>query len=291
MGNRKGIIYAALERLDALMAIGTSRREAKQAAREAGEPAWAFTTGKIHSYQTRTTYQQQILTFIDWARETHGINRLERLDERADELATAYLSERITQGYSPWTLLTQRSALRLFFSNPELAADVDLPRRTRERITRSRQPAVRDQDIQPEHWQPLINFVLATGLRREELRDLLVRDIFRDAQGQLVVEVRRGKGGKVRRVEVFPGREDAVMRLVEGREPQAHVCERLPGSLDIHALRRQFAQELYMYYSGRPLPSPEGRLDPKEVDREAARKVSEALGHHRVDIIFTHYIR
>src|SRR5690242_17114274 len=129
MGNRKGIIYAALERLDAKMALHESRYQAKQERREAGDRFWTFSDGKIHSHGTRNSYQQHILTFIQWARSTHDVRRLEVLDTRADELASAYLSDRLIQGCSPYTVQTERAALRLFFDNRSLAQDVPLPAR------------------------------------------------------------------------------------------------------------------------------------------------------------------
>lgn len=62
---KKSLIRQALERLDGLMAIGESRHEAKQAARERAEMEGhhldqAFTTGKIHSYKTRSTYVRRV---------------------------------------------------------------------------------------------------------------------------------------------------------------------------------------------------------------------------------------
>jgi len=291
-GKRKGILYAAVERLESLMATGEKRSEAKAAARAAGESTWTFTDGRIHSYQTRTNYQKHVMQFIQWARSVHGINRLEQLDERADELACAYFSERIVQNYSAWTLQTERSALRLFFSNRDLASDVILPPRKRELIKRSRGPAVRDRHLQPGNWIPLINFLRSCGLRLEELRDLYVRDIFyRQSDGHLVVHVFKGKGGKEREIPVFPGREQYVLQVRDGRPEGEKVFSRIPVNLDIHALRRQFSQDLYEYYAGRPLPPWEGRLKSRDFDREAAERVTRCLGHNRVDVIFGHYIR
>jgi hypothetical protein len=113
MGNRKGIIYEANERLDAKMKLKESRFEEKKARREAGEHVWTFSSGLIHSHGTRNAYQQHIMRFIQWSRNHYGIRRLSLLDERADELATEYLSERLTQGCSPYTIQAERAALRL----------------------------------------------------------------------------------------------------------------------------------------------------------------------------------
>lgn len=274
------------------MATGEKRSDAKAVARTRGESTFAFTDGKIHAFETRNNYQKIIMRFINWCRDHYGINRIECLYERAEELASDYLSERIVQGYSAWTLQTERSALRIFFQNRDLTCSVILPQRKRENIIRSRRPAVRDQHFQPDNWLLHINFCKACGLRREELRDLHVREVYyRKRDGQLVVYVAKGKGGKDREVPVFPGRELSVLEIVEGREPDEHVFDRIPSDMDIHAVRRQFAQELYEHISGRPLPPMEGRLRSADLDRDAALYVSRCLGHNRIDIIFGHYIR
>ena len=180
MGSRKSIIREAIERLDRLMAIGTSRFQAKQAQRAASpEARWTVSTGKIHSHTTREVYQQHVLAFINWARTTHGIMRLGWLDERADELVTEYLAAHVAARRSAYTVQTERAALRLFFGNWSLAAAVVIPTRTT--ITRSRGPATHDRHFQPAHWQAHIRFAQACGLRRAELRDLRELGVARDA--------------------------------------------------------------------------------------------------------------
>lgn len=292
MGKRPGAKYAAVQRLNALMADHQKRSEAKDEARARGESLFAFSDGKIHAFESRNNYQKIVMRFIDWCREQHDVRDLAHIDKQADELGSLYLLERIEKGYSAWTLQTERSALRLFFQDRTLTDSVELPKRRREEIKRSRRPAKRDQHINLENYQHVINFCLACGLRREELRDLYVREVYhRRSDGQLVVFVRHGKGGKSREVPVFPGREQAVLSQVTGRDLQAHVFTRLPTLLDIHSYRRQFAQELYEYLSGQPLPPREGRLQSAKLDHDAALVVSRCLGHNRIDIIFGHYIR
>lgn len=196
--HRKSIIRQALDRLDERMAIGESRRQAKQERRAAGEHFWTFSTGKIHSYKTRTTYQEHILRFVNWSRATYQIKGLEQLDARANELASIYLQQEIATHKSAYTLQVERSALRLFFADHTLASDITLPRRTRSTITRSRGHAAHDRHFQPANWQPLIKFERACGLRRSELARLTVGDIYPNTQSQLVVHVLNGKGGKER---------------------------------------------------------------------------------------------
>ncbi len=291
-GKRPGAKYAAVQRLNALMADHQKRSKAKDEARVRGEPLVPFSTGKIHAYESRENYQKIIMRFIDWVREQHNIRDLARIDEQADELASLYLLERMAQDKSAWTLQTERSALRMFFQERLLADSVELPKRRREDIKRSRQPAVRDKHINLGNWRHIIDFCLGCGLRREELRDLYVREVYsRRSDGHLVVKVRHGKGGKDREVPVFPGREPAILSQVTNRHPDEHVFPRISSLLDIHSYRRRFAQELYEHLSGKPLPPLEGRLQSRKLDHDAALTVSRHLGHNRIDVIFGSYIR
>ena len=145
MTKRKGIIFATLERLHELMALHESRHAAKQAMRADGERIWTFSTGNIHSHTTRGVYQQQVLAFDNWAIATYKITHLEQLDEHSDELATEYLAKQVADDRSPYTVATQRSALRMFFSNRELASSLLFAKRQRELIHRSRGPVADDK--------------------------------------------------------------------------------------------------------------------------------------------------
>lgn len=289
--HRKSIIREVIERLDSLMAIHQSRGQAKEEKREAGESTWAFSTGKIHSYKTRTVYQEHILAFINWARSEHQVKGLEDLDTRAEELATCYLQQQCDTGKSPYTLPVIRASLRMFFRNRTLADAVTLPYRRREGITRSRRPVAQDRDFQPANWQQHIHFERACGLRRKELAALRVEDVTQSSEGGVLIFVRNGKGGKKRMVPVLPDQEEAVLSAVAGRGLEEKVFPHIPAHWDIHAERRSYAQALYRHYTnGRELPGP-GRLRPGSYDRDAALKVSQALGHNRLDIVLTHYLR
>jgi integrase len=293
MGSRKSIIREAIERLDGMMAIGESRFQAKQARRAASpEACWTVSTGKMHSHTTRRVYQQHVLAFINWARTCHGITRLERLDERADDLVTQYLTGHVVAGKSAYTLQTERAALRLFFGNWSLAVAVDIPRRTRTSITRSRVPASHDRHFQPAHWQAHIRFAQACGLRRAELRDLRVRDVYTAGDGTLLVLVKRGKGGKAREVPVLPGHEQDVLAVVQGRAPHEKVFDHIPAHMDVHGYRRDSAQQRYLQHAlDQALPPVEGRLKRDDYDPAAVQQVSWALGHNRLDVVLRHYLR
>lgn len=294
MGKRRSIVRQVLDRFDSLMATGESRHAAKLAAREAGKRAWSVSDGRIHAFRTRKGYQAIVLRLVNWSATTQGrpFRSLDELDAQAEELTSRYLTAGLAAGKSAWTLKTERSAFRLFFGRRDLAGRVALPPRRRPDITRSRRPVVRDAAFDPPHWSELLTFLDATGLRRSEVARVHVRDISDDAEAHLLVAV-KGKGGKWRTVPVLSGFEDAVRALVAGRSPGERLFSRIPSHLDIHAARRGFAQATYRQLSdGRPLPSATNtRLAKGAIDPTAARGVSEALGHNRLDVTTTHYLR
>ena len=273
MGHRKGIIYAAIERFDSLMAIGESRHAAKQALRTATEECgWSLSSGKIHSHVTRKVYQQHTLAFINWARTQHGITRLEQLDERSDDLASQYLSEQLAAGKSAYTLQAQRSALRMFFRNRDLASGVAIPARLRTNIKRSRGAIDEKRHFQPEHWPQHVAFALGTGLRRSELRDLRIRAVYRSEGGQLVVHVRNGKGGRSREVPVLPEYEQEILAIIEGRQPDERIFTYIPKHMKVHSYRRASAQARYLDHApDYPLPPLKGRLKIQDYDPAAVQ--------------------
>lgn len=288
-----------LDRLDEHMALEQSRGKAKEQAKIAGTKTWAFTTGKIHSYKTRQTYQEHAINFVKWARDTYGLKQLEQIDARAEELTTEFLQARVAEGKSAYTLQVIRASLRLAFDNRTLMSEVQLPRRTRSTITRSRGTKAHDRHFQPANWPKLVNFLGATGLRRDELKMLRAGDILErepDPEspyyGWPVVKVWNGKGGKIRTVPVLAGHEQATLIAKEGLAEKDVVFPRIPKHLDVHSYRRAYAQALYLSLApGRTLPPAVGRLRHNDYDRAAAEQVTHALGHNRIDVVLRHYIR
>jgi integrase len=288
-----------LDRLDGLMALEQSRGQAKEQARLAGTKTWAFSTNKIHSFKSRQTYQEHALNFVTWARDIYGLKQLAFIDERARELTAEYLQMRVDEGKSAYTLQVIRAALRMVFSDRTLMQEVELPKRARSQITRSRGKKAHDKHFNPDNWPTLIRFIQATGLRRDELKLLRAKDIVEHDldpyslyYGQMVVQVWNGKGGKERTVPVLFGCEQDVLRAKEGLASGDVVFSRIPKHLDVHSYRREYAQALYLYHTpGRSLPSAEGRLKRKDYDRDAAYQVTLALGHNRIDVVLRHYIR
>jgi site-specific recombinase XerC len=304
MAKRASLSHQVIARLNSLAAFGVSRHDMKKAQREAlraaGQPVrWAHSTGRIHSYATYEAYKQHSMAFVKWCRDQYGIRDLAQIDARADELASAWLEAQKAAGYSPYTLQTQRAALRMFYrgsgaSEAEvraLAERVEIPIRHREEITRSRGPVAMDKDFCAQNWTQLIEALRGAGLRRHEVAALRAGDVIVCEDGRVSIRVARGKGGKSRTVQVIPGREQPWIDAIRGKSGDQRVFERIPVRLDVHSIRREAAQDLYRHLSGRDLPPAEGRLRPSDYDKNAAKAVSEWLGHERLDVVLRNYLR
>lgn len=283
--HKKSLVREIQERLDSLMVIGQSRHEAKQRARAEQRYHWGWTDNKIHSYKTREVYQEHSMRFGQWVKATYGLKRLEDIEDCAEELACLYLLKQLGEGKSPYTLKTIRSALRMLFQDRSLANSLPLPERHQKNIKRSRHPVSQDAQFASERHENLINFLQSTGLRRSEIKALRVADI-RDTE----VFVKSGKGGKSRMVPILPGREKDVQLVARGRKPDGLVFTNIPSRLDVHALRREYAQTLYLSRlpAGSTLPGT-GRL--ADYDKDAVLYTSRALGHNRYDVVLRHYLR
>jgi hypothetical protein len=82
-----------------------------------------------------------------------------------------------------------------------------------------------------------------------------------------------------------------VRQIVGSRAGYERIFPRIPSHLDIHAIRRAYAQGLYVELSGRSLPPSQGRLHPRAYDPVAVARVSRNLGHARLDVVRTNYLR
>jgi len=138
-------------------------------------------------------------------------------------------------------------------------------------------------------------FLRACGLDEVEAWLLQVEDVtWRD--GHLCIRVKElRERERIRTVEhiapVIPGQEQAILRLVAGRAPEARVFSRptlpVPPWGVVDTLRRQYARALYLLYDpGRRLPGPAKReiLSPRDYDEAAARKVAAAMGRPDLDL-------
>jgi hypothetical protein len=95
----------------------------------------------------------------------------------------------------------------------------------------------------------------------------------------------KGKGGRVRDVPVLKGHEKAILEVASTAQERGDikVWARVPGHMDVHGYRREYAQAMYkqvhgsVYVKGQPY-------------HVALMVVSSALGHSREDVVIQNYL-
>ena len=289
--NRKTLIRQVQEALESKLAIGQSRHKAKQAGTDKEH---------IYSWNTFRTYQKHACYFVKWCKENHGCKTLAECRPHADE----WLQSRFH--LSPYTITMERSSLAKLYGEPG-ENFVEVPKRHRSDIKRSRGTAKRDKHFSTERNADIISFCRSTGLRRAELA-LVTGDCYFEQNGKSYLRVTRGtKGGRPRTVPVI-GNVDLVRDLC-GAAGTGKVFPHVPGMMDIHAYRAKYATALYEIVARSVSDIPYDKVaangrryqsgvyicrrDRKgeRFDKLAMKVVSQALGHNRISVIAEHYLR
>ena len=280
------------QRLSGCLAIGRSRNLDKKS----GIDCRQF----IYSWGSYKAYFKQGKAFIKFCKaKGYKCKTLEDCRQYCD----LWLQESIDRGLSAHTLKLYTATLSKIYATSS-DAFIKTPTRHRKDITRSRKPAVRDKNFNPELHQNTINFLLSTGLRRNEANSLRGLALFVDsdeADGidgtgpRYKLRITSGsKGGRPREVLII-GDVDNVVAMMKAAGDGKVFPNKLPANLDVHNLRARHACLLYKYYHdkyGGPKDRkdkffPRGEMAHKAVySKKLMRLVSEQLGHSRIGIFF-----
>jgi len=279
------LVYQIEQELKSQLRIGESRHAAK-ISEETHSPEGIF------AYGTLQTYLKQGNHFGRWVKKTHGCNTLEKARPYVEE----YLRMGIEKGLSACTLCTRRAALCKLYHCTASDIDVKLPERRRADIKRSRGDAVRDKDFSQIKNAAIIDFCRGTGLRACELAKLTAKNVVKIGGKVCLMNV-KGKGGKLRNVEVFKPYYGIVLDAARGKGPEERLYPKVPSHMDKHGYRREYAQAVYesIARSVAEIPRKDRyicRGDRKGViyDKQAMLYVSRQLGHNRVSVIAGHYL-
>jgi hypothetical protein len=253
-----------------------SKHRAKIAlAKTAGRSIFGMAVPGVYAVKTFAGYRQVAHEFAVWA----GARGARWMCE-AKPMASTYLQERLDQSYAVPTLKKDRSALRKIFDDHELTADVQLPVLSYKDTTRSRLPVANDKHFSLQRHQDEVNFAEATGLRRHEMAAARPTDFYLAPDGQLLLEVPHGKGGRPRVVQVRAGMQEQVLAITNGLDPEQPIFPHIPSAMDVHAHR-------YNYSVARQ--DEEDDLDARTgVERtreEKERAVASDLGHNRAGVV------
>ena len=246
----------------------------------------------IHSDATYRTYKQQVNHFVDFM-QANGYRYMPSPSDFKN-MTTAYIEKLKSEGKSAWTIQTALCAIAKAVNLKTTDFNIDLPKKERAAVKRSRYEVEQDKHVSKAHNDALINFCKCTGLRRREVEKVSTKD-FHEKNGFLFVFVKNGKGGKPRDIRVFGSSVEInkIKKLIADKE--GRVFEKVPKNIDIHSYRAIYAARVYKHFERENIPREDKYFCRKDkagivYDRHAMELASFSLGHNRIDVIATSYL-
>ena len=314
MGRKKDVERLFHQTLSDKLAFGQSKKAAKK------DLGFGQSTYQIYSVNSYKTYLKQCKQYAKWLKQEKGINKIDDIN-KTEQYAKEYIQKRLDDGKSIYTVKMERSALGMLYGKQ---IDIKLPSRTPDQITRSRKETKNDRYISRDgKYKDVFTIAIATGSRRKDISKLCVNN-FREVDGKLYVYFERSKGGRDRLTPVLEKYEKDVRDIIEQAKAdgKTRLFNHIPKEIDVHGLRREYCQGLYdeikdnkelrdeilkNYPERRELKTQkdkDGNTVTKEIKsdiykdrsgntwkRDDIYVLSQALGHNRLDVSITHYLK
>lgn len=295
--------------LNALNCYGQSKYLAKQESYRKGNK------GKvkgIYSKKTMQDYKKIAEQFQFWSK-TKGYN-FKSLADVSDSHLLQYLKERQELGKSSWTISHDLSALNKIFSREITKKGTGLKSRQNSDIKNNRglgnnyRPSIYKSNKQ------LIDFISATGIRRQSITVINPTNAIRDKKGIVIGFSVIEKGGKSRNCYVIKSKQAEITFFVDthqsknGNKPFWNKADK---NLNTHWYRAEYAKALYNdlvfsgnnrqdYFSGyrdffvnssklEKATNGHGQIT-KGYNTEYLAIVSQNLGHNRIDVVYANYL-
>ena len=239
--NRHSLSYQAKQMLDSKLRIGESKHDLKRKGEDISKC--------IFSYSTYTNYLKHINYFINFARKEYAteFGKQPRNLEDCRKYVEPFMRESIAK-HSPWTCQLQICALGKLYNCRTTDFGIDIPKRKRSQIKRSRYSNQRDKHFSEKNNADLVCFCKCTGLRRRELAAIKGSDLYTDANGIYKLSVTKGtKGGRPRQVTIcYENQEelDTVIRLCK-EAGNSNIFKKISSAADVHYYRHIFAMRTY----------------------------------------------
>lgn len=301
MSRMTQIKYELIKGLKAYIRFGEKKRDVKIAAHAEYLKNGGSKDGYLHPkglFSTRSfrAYASDIATFARWAAENTNAK-----DARsAKQYVHKYLKELISKGYSAATIKKYAHALARAYACEVSDFGVELPKRKRADITRSRHEVKSDARFKGERYEKVREFARGVGARNDGLRKLRACDIRVRERGGYEVFLDE-KGGKTRWARVLPDFEDIVLECfaeARSRGENAPLFERgeLDHHVDVHACRAEYARMAYEQYEREGYATGQLYRCRNErygevYDKGVLIEVSRDLGHNRCDVVVNHYMK
>lgn len=197
---------------------------------------------------TRKMYIKHARWFTEFY-QSKGITA-KQVRDNPIEYIQMYINELTANGKSASTIHTYISFLRLFFQLDKVK--FNKPARINSQNIRGRDNRKNLQGQREEKdpkYAPLVDFQRIVGIRRDELARLKGCNFKQDDDGFWCVEVEKGKGGKYQLQRIPDENVDFIRKYFDGSNEKVFPPEIIDNNIDLHSMRAQNAQKLYLYYS------------------------------------------
>lgn len=277
-------------------------------------------TYRIYSYSTYNTYLKECTAYAKWLKDEKDLKKVDDIS-KTEQYIREYLQNRLDSGMSIYTVKMEKAALGMLFSKK---IDFEMPVRDSKNITRSRFEVENDKHYN-ENGKYKDVFVLgkATGGRRCDLGKLTTES-FVEKDGHLYVQFDKSKGGRDRFTYVRKEYEEEIRNIIQKtkEEGRTKLLEKIPQRIDIHSLRREYCRGLYLEikdnrelrddilknypprHEYKTQKNKDGISYTQEIkkdyykdrdgniyDRNDIYVCSQCLGHNRLDVSITHYLK
>lgn len=296
------------------IAFGESKHKDKQGM------DFGQSTYKIYSYGTYNTYVKECAAYAKWLATEKDLKKTDNIN-KTEQYVKEYLQSRLDSGVSIYTAKMERAALGMLYSKQ---IDFKMPIRNSKNIIRSRLEVDNDKHYSESgKYKDVFVLARATGGRRSDLSKLTV-DSFLEKDGHLYVQFQQSKGGRDRltyvREEYRQEVEDIIQKAKEAGKTK--LLHKIPGRIDVHGLRREYCKGLYLEikdnkelrddilknyptrHEYKTQKDADGNSFTKEITRDYYKDregnvynrddiyvCSQCLGHNRLDVSITHYLK
>ena len=258
MAKRPSLGHQFHQALEDKKCIGESRHEAKKQ---------GIAHQGIYSYKTYDAYKNSSKQFAKWVKsEFPGVKYLSEIDR---DMCKKYIKFREQSGCSAYTYSQDMAMISKTLGISLTKKECDVATRRLSNIKKNRV----DNGFRTESGA-IETILRGTGLRRNELVNLQVKNLLVENNKVVGVLVRKGaKGGKVREVQVRKEYQEYIYKAIEGLESDSKVInEEIPKELQAHRYRAEYAQNMYKELVEL------GREDP-------LKDLTENMGHNRKSVL------
>ena len=331
----EALCRAVCQSFESLKAFGTSKhktrhehnRQHREDARAAGmseEEIAKLRHGPsplIHGISTFYQYVNVGKRFAKWLAVEHPeVSKLQYAHRKG--YTREFIQLMIDRGLSPYTINHDTCALAKLFRCSSNDIHDNRPPRHYDEITRSRGYSEKQYAKDLKKYGDLARLLRCIGVRECELVHLSP-SCFGDVNGELMLQLdgrkQHTKGGKSRTVEILPENQQIVREILAKFDVDELICPKAPSHLDIHGIRRMYANDFYdsiapeitdemreervplkhakvdnsrpnQVRTDAPRVYRRRKLNNRELDRVAMLRVSRSLGHNRVDVMVQSYL-